>query len=100
MRYLILLLALPLCGQEPVLRSWQVPQQYQLPSESSKGSRDAISASPLQLLARQHRRLLVMKPGKFLLAIDWLNDTSGAVHDFAQRFHLAPEWIAEAGPRG
>ena len=41
-----------------------------------------------------------MKPGEFLLAIDWLNDTSGAVHDFAQRFHLAPEWNAEAGPRG
>lgn len=48
----------------------------------------------------EHRRLLVMKPGEFLLAIDWLNDTSGAIHDFAQRFHLAPEWIAEAAPRG
>lgn len=48
----------------------------------------------------EHRRLLVMKAGEFLLAIDWLNDPSGAVHDFAQCFHLAPEWIAEAGPRG
>lgn len=47
-----------------------------------------------------HRRLLVMKPGEFLLAVDWLNDAAGVEHDFAQHFHLAPEWTAEAGPRG
>lgn len=47
-----------------------------------------------------HRRLLVMKPSEFLLVVDWLDDTAGAAHDFAQRFHFAPGWTAEPGPRG
>lgn len=47
----------------------------------------------------EHRRVLVLKPGEFLLCVDWLKDREGKPHDFAQRFHFAPEFVADAGPR-
>lgn len=47
----------------------------------------------------EHRRVLVMKPGEFLLCVDWLKDLEGKSHEFSQRFHLAPDFTAVAGPR-
>jgi hypothetical protein len=43
----------------------------------------------------RHRRVLFMKPGQYLLALDWLVDSKDAAHDFRQYFTLAPNWLAE-----
>jgi hypothetical protein len=48
----------------------------------------------------QHRRVLVLRPGEFLLCVDWLKDIEGKPHDFSQRFHFAPDLAAAPGPRG
>lgn len=45
----------------------------------------------------RHWRALVMKPGRFLLALDWLYDrTPGALHDFRQWFQLHPDWQVQS----
>jgi hypothetical protein len=44
--------------------------------------------------AVRHRRNLVMRPGHFLLVLDWLHDRSGEPHDYVQHFKLAPSWQA------
>lgn len=43
----------------------------------------------------RHRRVLFLKPGQYLLTLDWLADAKGAGHDFRQYFTLAPNWLAE-----
>ena len=40
----------------------------------------------------RHLRILVLRPGSFLITIDWLKDKSGQPHDYRQWFQLAPEW--------
>ncbi|MBX7248812.1 MAG: heparinase II/III family protein [Caulobacteraceae bacterium] len=47
-----------------------------------------------------HRRILILRPGAFLLCLDWLQDREGRPHHFSQRFHLAADLTAAAGPRG
>jgi hypothetical protein len=42
----------------------------------------------------RHFRAVIIAPGLFLLAIDWLKDGNGVPHDFHQWFQLAPEWGA------
>jgi hypothetical protein len=42
----------------------------------------------------RHRRVLVMAPGRFLLALDWLNDRTQS-HDYRQWFQFAPDWTVE-----
>ena len=46
----------------------------------------------------RHRRILFMKPGAYLLVMDWLLDTKSKPHDFRQCFTFAPNWFLEAGP--
>lgn len=48
----------------------------------------------------RHRRVLFMKPGQYLLVLDWLADAKGKPHDFRQYFTLAPNWLAEPKPGG
>lgn len=48
----------------------------------------------------RHRRIVFMKPGAYLLVMDWLSDTKGKPHDFRQRFTFAPNWFPEAAPDG
>lgn len=38
-----------------------------------------------------HRRVLLLRPGDWLLVFDWLVDEESAPHRFVQRFHFAPE---------
>lgn len=46
-----------------------------------------------------HKRRLILAPGRFLLVLDWLNDPTGALHDFRQWFQLAETWSADwSGP--
>jgi hypothetical protein len=40
----------------------------------------------------RHLRLVVVRPGHFLLTMDWLKDSGLIAHDFRQWFQLAPEW--------
>jgi Heparinase II/III-like protein/Heparinase II/III N-terminus len=39
----------------------------------------------------EHRRLLVFRPGHWLVVVDALQDVEGDSHDYSQRFHFAPE---------
>lgn len=48
----------------------------------------------------RHRRVLFMKPGQYLLALDWLSDAKGGRHDFRQYFTLAPNWLPGLLPGG
>ena len=48
---------------------------------------------------RQKRRL-ILRPGHFLLVLDWLNDGAGAEHSYRQYFKFAPEWVIEAEKMG
>lgn len=43
----------------------------------------------------RHRRHLIVRPGHFLLVLDWVYDRSGQPHDYRQWFHLAPPWQAK-----
>jgi hypothetical protein len=43
-----------------------------------------------------HRRVLLFRPSRWLLVLDWLLDDESEPHDFVQRFHFAPELEAEA----
>jgi hypothetical protein len=43
----------------------------------------------------RHHRQLIMKPGHFLLVLDWLYDRKGITHEYRQHFHFAPEWSLE-----
>ena len=46
----------------------------------------------------RHYRTLVMRPGHFLLVLDWLNDRT-TPHRYRQFFQLGPEWqVEKAGP--
>jgi Heparinase II/III-like protein/Heparinase II/III N-terminus len=47
----------------------------------------------------RRRRILVMKPGHFLLVVDWLNDRT-ASHDYRQWFQFAPGWQVERTASG
>jgi hypothetical protein len=47
-----------------------------------------------------HTRLLFFLPRRWLIVIDHLFDSGGGQHDFAQRFHLAPELDLRGGKRG
>lgn len=40
----------------------------------------------------RHRRILVLRPGEFLMIIDLLHDRDQQPHDFIQRFTFAPAW--------
>jgi hypothetical protein len=40
----------------------------------------------------RHRRNLVLRPGHFMLVLDWLYDRTGGVHDFKQWFQLGQQW--------
>lgn len=42
--------------------------------------------------AIRHRRYLIMRPGHFLLVLDWLYDRSGTPHDYRQWFHFDSPW--------
>ena len=42
----------------------------------------------------RHRRIVILRPGQFLLVLDWLKDRT-ATRDFRQWFSLAPQWVAE-----
>jgi hypothetical protein len=48
----------------------------------------------------RHWRAVALKPGHFLLAIDWLYDRSGAAHDFRSYFHFHPAWTLTPEPEG
>lgn len=39
----------------------------------------------------RHSRMLLFKPGMWLVVLDHLSDSSGTQHCFSQRFHFAPE---------
>jgi hypothetical protein len=39
----------------------------------------------------EHRRLLVFRPGHWVVVVDSLRDVDGRPHDYSQRFHFAPE---------
>ncbi len=39
----------------------------------------------------EHRRLLVFRPGRWLVVVDALRDLDGKSHEYSQRFHFAPE---------
>ena len=39
----------------------------------------------------EHRRLLVFRPGHWLVVVDALRDVDGKSHEYSQRFHFAPE---------
>ena len=39
----------------------------------------------------EHRRLLVFRPGEWLVVLDALEDAQAGSHDYSQRFHFAPE---------
>ena len=67
---------------------------------SEQGGLAVFEAALTHFGSIAHRRVLVMNPGEFLIVVDWLDDATGASHAFAQRFLLAPEWEAAAGPRG
>ena len=43
----------------------------------------------------RHRRVVFMKPGAYLLVIDWLADTKAAPHEFRQLFTFAPNWLLD-----
>ena len=50
----------------------------------------------------RHRRDCILKPGHFLLMLDWLYDRSGEEHAFRQWLQVAPDWSAlpaESGAR-
>jgi hypothetical protein len=47
----------------------------------------------------QHRRILLLRAGDFLLCIDGLMDTTDDLHRFAQRFPLASEWSVQCDGR-
>jgi Heparinase II/III-like protein/Heparinase II/III N-terminus len=47
----------------------------------------------------RHRRVLVMAPGRFLLALDWLNDRTQS-HDYRQWFQFAPAFQVTRGEDG
>lgn len=42
----------------------------------------------------RHQRRLVMKPGHFLIVLDWLYDRTETPHDYTQRFLLDAPWQA------
>jgi hypothetical protein len=47
----------------------------------------------------RHARVLLFRPGDWLIVFDWLWDNRQRPHRFLQRFHFAPELAAEAaGP--
>ncbi len=39
----------------------------------------------------EHRRLLVFRPGHWLVVVDALQDVEGEPHEYSQRFHFPPE---------
>lgn len=43
-----------------------------------------------QFRSVRHARVLVFKPGQWLLVFDWLQDNHGDPHDFRQWFHFGP----------
>ena len=47
-----------------------------------------------------HWRCVVLRPGRFLLVVDWLSGRLKQRHDYRQYFHFAPEWSAHAEGKG
>lgn len=43
-----------------------------------------------------HSRVLMLLPGAWLIVLDALADTSGATHDYVQRFHFGPNLTARS----
>jgi hypothetical protein len=39
-----------------------------------------------------HQRQLIMRPGHFLLVLDWLKDSDSSEHEYKQYFHFGNEW--------
>ncbi len=39
-----------------------------------------------------HHRQLIMRPGHFLLVLDWLKDSDNAEHEYKQYFHFGNKW--------
>lgn len=54
---------------------------------------DAITYSKvIHFRSIQHHRQLIMRPGHFLLVLDWLKDGANAEHEYKQYFHFGSEW--------
>ena len=47
-----------------------------------------------------HWRCIVLRPGRFLLVVDWLSGRLKQRHDYRQYFHFAPEWLADPAGEG
>jgi hypothetical protein len=56
----------------------------------------AVEAAVAHPGSVEHERLLVFDPGRWLLVVDRIADPTGARHDLAQRFHLAPDLEIDA----
>lgn len=50
--------------------------------------------------AVDHVRVLLFRPGEWLIVFDWLSDADGTPHDYVQRFLFAPELEARANDSG
>lgn len=48
----------------------------------------------------EHRRMLLYRPGRWLVVLDWITDDDGRRRDAAQHFHLAPELDLEVASGG
>jgi hypothetical protein len=54
---------------------------------------DAITYSKvIHFRSIQHHRQLIMRPGHFLLVLDWLKDGNNTEHEYKQYFHFGSEW--------
>ena len=58
------------------------------------GTRDGVTFTECEVTHLQsvrHARVLLFRPGEWLIVFDWLNDRARRQHRFTQRFHFSPE---------
>lgn len=58
---------------------------------TAAGDVHAVEAVVCQFGTVEHRRVLVVAPGRWVLVVDDVADVDGTPHDLAQRFHFAPD---------
>lgn len=60
----------------------------------------AVETETRHFSSIRRTRLLILKPGHWLMVIDWYDDTQGQPHDVRQWFHLAPQLQLEESGAG